>query len=96
MRHRRRAAFVAARAGRRDQRYRLAAAAHNLARIMRLLFGIGKPRVLQAPAACLACAVYRHGFLADDEHRGEPIDGRRPWLVRVGDALTNPRPEAVT
>jgi hypothetical protein len=33
------------------KRYRLAAAAHNLARIMRLLFGIGKPRVLQAPAA---------------------------------------------
>ena len=32
------------------KRYRLAAAAHNLARIMRLLFGIGKPRVLQAPA----------------------------------------------
>jgi transposase len=33
------------------KRYRLAAAAHNLARIMRLLFGIGKPRVLQSPAA---------------------------------------------
>lgn len=33
------------------KRYRLAAAAHNLGRIMRLLFGIGKPRVLQAPAA---------------------------------------------
>jgi transposase len=32
------------------KRYRLAAAAHNLARIMRLLFGIGKPRVLQAPS----------------------------------------------
>jgi hypothetical protein len=32
------------------KRYRLAAAAHNLARIMRLLFGIGKPRALQAPA----------------------------------------------
>ena len=32
------------------KRYRLAAAAHNLGRIMRLLFGIGKPRVLQAPA----------------------------------------------
>jgi transposase len=32
------------------KRYRIAAAAHNLARIMRLLFGIGKPRVLQAPA----------------------------------------------
>jgi hypothetical protein len=31
------------------KRYRIAAAAHNLARIMRLLFGIGKPRVLQAP-----------------------------------------------
>ncbi len=30
------------------KRYRIAAAAHNLARIMRLLFGIGKPRVLQA------------------------------------------------
>lgn len=33
------------------KRYRLAAAAHNLGRIMRLLFGIGKPRVLQSPAA---------------------------------------------
>ena len=32
------------------KRYRIAAAAHNLGRIMRLLFGIGKPRVLQAPA----------------------------------------------
>ena len=31
------------------KRYRMAAAAHNLARIMRLLFGIGKPRALQAP-----------------------------------------------
>jgi transposase len=29
------------------KRYRLAAAAHNLGRIMRLLFGVGKPRVLQ-------------------------------------------------
>jgi hypothetical protein len=33
------------------KRYRLAAAAHNLGRIMRLLFGIGKPRVLQSPTA---------------------------------------------
>ena len=32
------------------KRYRLAATAHNLGRIMRLLFGIGKPRVLQTPA----------------------------------------------
>jgi hypothetical protein len=32
------------------KRYRIAAAAHNLERIMRLLFGIGKPRVLQASA----------------------------------------------
>ncbi len=32
------------------KRYRIAAAAHNLARIMRSLFGIGKPRVLQAAA----------------------------------------------
>ena len=31
------------------KRYRIAAAAHNLGRIMRLLFGIGKPRVLQGP-----------------------------------------------
>ncbi len=35
------------------KRYRLAAAAHNLGRIMRLLFGIGKPKVLQAPAALI-------------------------------------------
>jgi transposase len=33
------------------KRYRLAAAAHNLAQIMRLLFGVGKPRVLQGPLA---------------------------------------------
>jgi transposase len=33
------------------KRYRLAAAAHNLGRIMRLLFGVGKPRVLQGPLA---------------------------------------------
>ena len=32
------------------KRYRIAAAAHNLARIMFQLFGIGKPRTLQAPA----------------------------------------------
>jgi len=32
------------------KRYRIAAAAHNLARIMFKLFGVGKPRVLQAPA----------------------------------------------
>jgi hypothetical protein len=32
------------------KRYRIATAAHNLGRIMRLLFGIGKPRMLQAPA----------------------------------------------
>jgi transposase len=36
------------------KRYRLAAAAHNLARIMRLLFGVGKPRVLQGSNA-LTC-----------------------------------------
>jgi transposase len=37
------------------KRYRIAAAAHNLAQIMRLLFGIGKPRVLQdfAELVCL-------------------------------------------
>jgi transposase len=33
------------------KRYRLAAAAHNLGRIMRLLFGVGKPRVLQGSLA---------------------------------------------
>jgi transposase len=33
------------------KRYRLAAAAHNLGRIMRLMFGVGKPRVLQGPNA---------------------------------------------
>jgi transposase len=33
------------------KRYRLAAAAHNLGRIMRMLFGVGKPRVLQGPNA---------------------------------------------
>lgn len=33
------------------KRYRIAVAAHDLARIMRLLFGIGKPRALQASAA---------------------------------------------
>ncbi len=38
------------------KRYRIAAAAQNLARIMRLLFGIGKPRVLQA-AGELLCLV---------------------------------------
>ena len=29
------------------KRYRLAAAAHNLGRILRKLFGVGKPRALQ-------------------------------------------------
>jgi transposase len=38
------------------KRYRLAAAAHNLGRIMRMLFGVGKPRVLQGPNAN-ACLV---------------------------------------
>jgi hypothetical protein len=32
------------------KRYRIAAAAHNLARILFKLFGIGKPKTLQAPA----------------------------------------------
>ena len=97
VRHRRRAAFVAARAGRRDQTLPLGGrgaqpgADHAIAVWNRQAAGAASSR-----RACLACAVYRHGFLADDQHRGEPIDGRRPWLVRVGDALTNPRPEAVT
>jgi hypothetical protein len=30
-----------------SKRYRIAAAAHNLGRIMRLLFGIGKPKGLE-------------------------------------------------
>jgi transposase len=33
------------------KRYRIAAAAHNLGRIMRLLFGVGKPKVLQSSTA---------------------------------------------
>jgi len=37
------------------KRYRLAAAAHNLGRIMRLLFGVGKPRALQSPTALVWC-----------------------------------------
>ncbi len=35
------------------KRYRIAAAAHNLARIMFKLFGVGKPRVLQAPTGLI-------------------------------------------
>jgi transposase len=39
-----------------SKRYLLAVAAHNLGRIMRKLFGIGKPRVLQAGAELAALA----------------------------------------
>lgn len=38
------------------KRYLMAAAAHNLGRIMRLLFGIGKPRVLQGSGLLAAIA----------------------------------------
>jgi transposase len=34
-----------------SKRYRIAVAAHNLGRIMRMLFGVGKPRALQGPNA---------------------------------------------
>ena len=43
-----------------SKRYVIAAAAHNLGRILRKLFGIGKPRVLQAnchPAALMQLAI---------------------------------------
>jgi len=73
------------------KRYRLAAAAHNLGRIMRLLFGIGKPRVLQAPAALIwlvqfiATAFWRRLKLA--AHLGSSLVGSWPaarscWQAR--------------
>jgi Transposase DDE domain len=65
------------------KRYGMAAAAHNLARIIRQLFGIGKPRVLQAPAdlvwlAQLAVIVIWR-WLATAAHR---------WSVVVGCPFT--------
>ena len=43
-----------------SKRYLIAAAAHNLGRILRKLFGVGKPRTLQDLAgSCRACAASR-------------------------------------
>jgi transposase len=52
-----------------SKRYRIAAAAHNLGRIMRLLFGVGKPKGLQgegglAALAQLLAARCRSGVMA--------------------------------
>ena len=58
------------------KRYRLAAAAHNLARILRLLFGIGKPRVLQD----LAALVWLVQFIAAAFWRALTTTPRR-WTV---------------
>jgi hypothetical protein len=62
------------------KRYRIAAAAHNLGRIMRLLFGIGKPRVLQAPRALvwlaqLVVTAFWRALMAHD--RGQCAARRR-------------------
>jgi transposase len=52
------------------KRYLIAAAAHNLGRIMRRLMGVGKPRVLQGAAGGLIGLVWRlitNLFIARDE-----------------------------
>ncbi len=59
------------------KRYRIAAAAHNLARIMRMLFGMGKPRALQAPAD-LVLIVY---FIITIRFRS-PIAPARAWSAQ--------------
>jgi len=48
LRLRRRATNLVAKRVERTKRYLIAAAAHNLGRILRALFGIGKPKALQA------------------------------------------------
>ena len=40
------------------KRYLIAAAAHNLGRILRKLFGVGKPRALQGAAGFAAIAYF--------------------------------------
>lgn len=63
------------------KRYRIAAAAHNLGRIMRMLFGIGKPKGLQGDGALAALRRLCAAIIA----------GARLWLekltYRVGDSL---------
>jgi hypothetical protein len=62
------------------KRYLIAAAAHNLGRVLRKLFGIGKPRSLQGgfgPAALVQMAIRAVA-------RRLPEVGRTPeWLTRL-------------
>ena len=77
------------------KRYRMAAAAHNLGRIMRLLFGIGKPRVLQAPADfvwLVQLAVIAYLAMVGD--RSAPLERRRRLPVHAGTTLTAGPPKA--
>jgi transposase len=66
------------------KRYRIAAAAHNLARIMRLLCGIGKPKALQAPADLLwfvqfiVTTTYAAAQVVERELRFVPLRGAAP------------------
>jgi transposase len=66
-----------------SKRYLIAAAAHNLGRIMRLLFGIGKPRMLQAPTDLVwlvqLTAIINCRWLARASRR---------WTVVVGCSFT--------
>ena len=65
------------------KRYLIAAAAHNLGRLMRKLFGIGKPRVLQGEGGlaalvqlirvCLVACNWRSGTPRSDNAAADPI-----------------------
>ncbi len=56
--------------------YRIAASVRDLARIMRILFGIGKPRVLQAPAELLRFVQF---VATRCRKRPKPEDGHCPY-----------------
>jgi len=74
------------------KRYVIAAAAHNLGRILRKLFGIGKPKALQGSSALILLAYLiararRWAVMARSERTTPFFDAcarRRPWAAWFG------------
>jgi IS5 family transposase len=59
------------------KRYVIAAAAHNLGRILRKLTGVGKPKVLQGMAEGLGALGNRWAVIGENGRRVPPRSGRR-------------------
>jgi hypothetical protein len=64
-----------------SKRYLIAVAAHNLGRILRKLFGIGKPRVLQGEGGLAALAAFLMMWLlaALRRQRRHPLGPAEFW-----------------